>query len=191
MDQDLEIEGKKLEIVKYAFDRFYEGGFHATSMEATLGGSGISKRTLYKYFPSKEDLIQAVLQLYSEHVIDEMFGPVAGVEDPREQIVQFFDVNKISGRMLTRGCLGMKAAQEYAGKNDRIVEFGRYAGSRGEAKFLDLCRRANLEEPERVAKQLNVIFQGALVLSHTSGDPSAFISARDAAAAILEKAMKQ
>ena len=30
MSQDVEIEGKKLEIVKYAFDRFYEGGFHAT-----------------------------------------------------------------------------------------------------------------------------------------------------------------
>jgi hypothetical protein len=39
-----------------------------------------------------------------------------------------------------------------------------------------------------LAKQLNVIFQGALVLSHTSGEPSAFISAKDTAAAILEKA---
>ncbi|MBM7049292.1 TetR/AcrR family transcriptional regulator [Rhizobium lusitanum] len=95
-----------------------------------MGGSGISKRTLYKYFPSKEDLIEAVLQLYSEHVVDEMFGPVAAIEDPRERIVEFFDVNKIDGRMLTRGCLGMKAAQEYAGKNGRIAEFGQYASSR-------------------------------------------------------------
>jgi len=187
MDQDLEIEGKKLEIVKYAFDRFYEGGFHATTMEAALGGSGISKRTLYKYFPSKEDLIEAVLRLYGEHVVDEMFGPVAAIEDPREQIVEFFDVNKISGRMLTRGCLGMKAAQEYAGKNGRIVELGRYASSRGEAKFLELCKLAGFAEPERVAKQLNLIFQGALVLSHASGETSSFISARDTAAAILEK----
>ncbi len=188
MDQDLEIEGKKLEIVKNAFDRFYEGGFHATSMEAALGGTGISKRTLYKYFPSKEDLIEAVLRLYGEHVVDDLFGPVADIEDPRKQIVEFFDVNEIEGRMLTRGCLGMKAAQEYAGKNGRIVEFGRYASSRGEAKFLELCKLAGFAEPGRVAKQLNLLFQGALVLSHTSGETSAFISARDAAAAILEKA---
>ena len=188
MDQDLEIEGKKLEIVKNAFDRFYEDGFHATTMEAALGGTGISKRTLYKYFSSKEELIEAVLRLYGEHVVDDLFGPVASIEDPRKQIVEFFDVNKIEGRMLTRGCLGMKAAQEYAGKNGRIVEFGRYASSRGEAKFLELCRLANFVEPERVAKQLNLIFQGALVLSHTSGETSSFISARDTAAAILEKA---
>src|ERR1700747_930333 len=92
MEQGTEIEGKKLEIVKYAFDRFYEGGFHATGMEAALAGSGISKRTIYKYFPSKEDLIEAVLRLYSEAIVDELFGPVANISDPREQIVAFFDV---------------------------------------------------------------------------------------------------
>ena len=46
MGQKVEIEGKKLEIVKYAFDRFYEGGFHATGMEGALAGSGIFKRTI-------------------------------------------------------------------------------------------------------------------------------------------------
>ena len=111
MSEDVELEGKKLEIVKYAFGRFYESGFHATGMEAALAGSGISKRTLYKYFPSKEDLIEAVLALYSEAVVQQLFGPVAHISDPREQIIAFFDVRKVAGRMLTRGCLGVKAAQ--------------------------------------------------------------------------------
>src|SRR6201981_916000 len=92
MGENVEIEGKKLEIVKYAFDRFYEGGFHATGMEAALAGSGISKRTIYKYFPSKEDLIEAVLRLYGQVIVHELFGPVASIDDPREQIVAFFDV---------------------------------------------------------------------------------------------------
>jgi AcrR family transcriptional regulator len=188
MGQGVEIEGKKLEIVKYAFDRFYEGGFHATGMEAALAGSGISKRTIYKYFPSKEDLIQAVLQLYSEVIVHELFDPVESISDPREQIVAFFDVRRITGRMLTRGCLGMMAAQEYAGKHDGIVKLGINANSRGEAKFLELCKRAGFAEPARLAKQLNLILQGALVLSHTSGDTSPFLLAKDAASAVLEKA---
>lgn len=188
MGRDGENEGKRLEIVKYAFDRFYEGGFHATTMEAALAGSGISKRTIYKYFSSKEDLIEAVLRLYSEVVAHELFGPVENISDPREQIITFFDVNKIAGRMLTRGCLGIKAAQEYTGKHDGIVELGINANSRGEVKFLELCERAGFAEPERLAKQLNLILQGALVLSHTSGDTSPFLLARDAATAILEKA---
>lgn len=182
------IEGKKLEIVKYAFDRFYEAGFHATGMEGALAGSGISKRTLYKYFASKEDLIAAVLQLYSEGVVHELFDPVAHISNPREQIVAFFDVRKVTGRMLTRGCLGAKAAQEYVGKHKGIVELGIAASSRGETKFLELCRQAGFAKPQRLAKQLNLLLQGALALSHASGETSAFLLAKDAAAAILENA---
>jgi AcrR family transcriptional regulator len=189
MVKDIEIEGKKLEIVKYAFDRFYEGGFHATGMETALAGSGISKRTIYKYFPSKEDLIEAVLLLYSMVIVHELFDPVANINDPREQIVAFFDVRKTTGRVLTRGCLGMKAAQEYAGKHDRIVELGVNASSRGEAKFLELCERAGFQQPARLAKQLNLILQGALVLSHASGNTSPFLLAKDAASVLLEKAV--
>jgi AcrR family transcriptional regulator len=188
MGEDVEIESKRLEIVKYAFGRFYEGGFHATGMEAALAGSGISKRTIYKYFPSKEDLIEAVLQLYSEFIVHELFDPVANISDPREQILAFFDVRKTTGRMLTRGCLGMKAAQEYAGKHDGIVELGRIAASRAEVKFIELCKRAKFPEATRLAKELNVVFQGALVLSHVSGDTSAFLSAKPIVAGILEKA---
>ena len=188
MSEDVELEGKKLEIVKYAFGRFYESGFHATSMEGALAGSGISKRTLYKYFPSKEDLIEAVLTLYSEAVVQQLFGPVAHISDPREQIIAFFDVRKVAGRMLTRGCLGMKAAQEYAGKDADIVALGRCAASLGETKFLELCKQAGLAEPARVAKQLNLIFQGALSLSHTLGDTSPFMLAKDMASAVLDNA---
>jgi AcrR family transcriptional regulator len=188
MSEDAELEGKKLEIVKYAFDRFYESGFHATGMEAALAGSGISKRTIYKYFPSKQDLIEAVLRLYSDVVVHKLFGPVASISDPREQIVAFFDVRKITGRMLTRGCLGMKAAQEYAGKHQDIAALGRCAASLGEGKFLELCKQAGLAEPARVAKQLNLIFQGALSLSHATGDTSPFLLAKDLASAVLDKA---
>jgi|AraplaDrversion2_2_1032049.scaffolds.fasta_scaffold00453_32 AcrR family transcriptional regulator len=188
MGPGTEIEGKKLEIVKYAFDRFYDAGFHATGMEAALAGSGISKRTLYKYFPSKEDLIEAVLQLYSEGVVHELFGPVAHISDPRDQILEFFDVRKVTGRMLTRGCLGAKAAQEYAGKHERIVELGIAASSRGEVKFLELCKRAGFAKPQRLAKQLNLLLQGALALSHASGETSAFLLAKDVASVVLENA---
>src|SRR6202000_45328 len=186
MEPGTEIEGKKLEIVKYAFDRFYDAGFHATGMEAPLAGSVISKRTLYKYFPSKEDLIAAVLRLYGEGVVHELFDPVAHISDPREQIIQFFDVRKITGRMLTRGCLGTKAAQEYARKHEGIVELGIAASSRGEVKFLELCKRAGFAKPQRLAKQLNLLLQGALALSHASGETSAFMLAKDAASAVLE-----
>ena len=188
MSQDVEIEGKKLEIVKYALERFYESGFHATGMEAALAGSGISKRTIYKYFPSKEDLIEAVLQLYTDTIANDLFDPVAHIEDPREQILAFFDVRKTTGRLLTRGCLGMKAAQEFSGKHEAIVALGVHANLRGEVKFLELCKRAGFAEPTKVARQLNLILQGALVQSHATGNTAPFLMAKDMAEMLLDKA---
>jgi hypothetical protein len=133
-------------------------------------------------------LIEAVLRLYSEGVVHELFDPVAHISDPREQIIEFFDVRKVTGRVLTRGCLGTKAAQEYAGKHEGIVELGIAASSRGEVKFLELCKRAGFAKPQCLAKQLNLLLQGALALSHASGETSAFMLAKDVASAVLENA---
>ena len=40
-----------------------------------MADSGISKRTLYKYFSSKEELIEAVLDHYGECIVHEFFDP--------------------------------------------------------------------------------------------------------------------
>src|ERR1700742_1654565 len=104
---------KKLEIVNWAFDRFYEGGFHATDIDTAMAGSGISKRTLYKYFSSNEELIEAVLFHYGEFIVHELFGPVAAIKDPKKQIMAFFDIRKtMIDKTPARGCLGIKASQE-------------------------------------------------------------------------------
>lgn len=76
--------------------------------------------------------------------------------------------------MFTRGFLGMKAAQEYAGKHEGIVTLGKIAASRAEAKFIELCKHAEFSRSDTPGKELNVVFQGALVLPHVSGDTSAF-----------------
>lgn len=192
MARNPQAEDKKLEIVKWAFDRFYEGGFHATGIDTAIAGSGISKRTVYKYFPSKEELIEAVLVHYGELVMHELFDPVAAIKDPRKQIVAFFDVRKtMIDENPTRGCLGIKASQEYVGKHEGILALGRIAASRVEERFIELCRRAGFTQPVKLGKQINVLFQGALLLAHVSGDSSSFASAKAAVSTLLEKAAPQ
>jgi AcrR family transcriptional regulator len=192
MARNPQAEDKKLEIVKWAFDRFYEGGFHATGIDTAIAGSGISKRTVYRYFPSKEELIEAVLVHYGEFVMHELFDPVAAIRDPRKQIVAFFDVRKtMIDENPTRGCLGIKASQEYVGKHEGILALGRIAASKVEERFIELCRRAGFTQPVKLGKQINVLFQGALLLAHVSGDSSSFVSAKAAVSTLLEKAAPQ
>lgn len=190
MASDAKAEDKKAEIVKQAFERFYEGGFHATGIDSVMADSGISKRTLYKYFPSKEELIEAVLDYYTAWIMHELFDPVmAASDDPRRQIIAFFDIRKaMIDESPTRGCLGMKASQEYAGKHQGIAKLGKSAASQVEQRFAQMCAQAGFAEPLSLGKQLNVLFQGALLLSHVSGDSAPFVSAKEAVVALLDTA---
>ncbi len=158
MAQDTQVEGKKLEIVKQAFDRFYEGGFHATGVDTVMADSGISKRTLYKYFPSKEELIEAVLDYYGAGIVNELFDPVmAASDDPRERILAFFDIRKaMIDESPTRGCLGVKASREYVGKHEGIAALGKSAPLRVEQRFIEMCQQAGFcgaFEPRQTAQR--------------------------------------
>jgi AcrR family transcriptional regulator len=50
--------------VEAAFKLFTENGFYATGVDLIMHESKVSKRTMYVYFPTKNDLIVAVLEFY-------------------------------------------------------------------------------------------------------------------------------
>jgi len=190
MVKDAQAEDKRLQIVKWAFDRFYEGGFHATAIDAVMSDSGISKRTLYKYFSSKEELIEAVLDYYGAGIVRELFDPVmAASDDPRQQILAFFDIRKaMVDEHPVRGCLGIKASQEYVGKHADIAALGKNAAVEVERRFVAMCERAQFSQPAKLGKQINILFQGALLLSQVFGDSSPFVSAKAAVSSLLDQA---
>lgn len=65
-------EAKRDAIVQIAAEVFLEEGFEGTSMAQISARLGGSKRTLYGYFESKEDLFAAV----SLKAAEELFGPI-------------------------------------------------------------------------------------------------------------------
>ena len=53
----------KLKIINYAQDRFFKEGFYKITMDEISKELGMSKSTLYKYFPSKIELLDVSIQL--------------------------------------------------------------------------------------------------------------------------------
>ncbi len=171
---------KRQEIIDQAYQIFYDGGFHATGVDRLMADSGISKRTLYKYFPSKEHLIEAVLEHYAGTVESRLFAPaIARSNDPREQILALFDIRRDSMDSSDyRGCLAMKAALEFKGKHAGIEANGKTSSHYIEGKFIELCRKAGLADAEEVGRQVNLIFQGAVLTSQARGDTEVFDAAK-------------
>ncbi|MFT4073908.1 MAG: TetR/AcrR family transcriptional regulator [Asticcacaulis sp.] len=177
---------KKQEIIAQAYDAFYDGGFHATGIDTVMANSGISKRTLYKYFPSKEDLIEAVLDQYGEDTDTFLFRPaLARSDDPGEQILALFDVRREMMETSCRGCLAMKAGQEYIGKHEGIAARGRAASTYVEGRFIALCEQAGCRNPQDTGRQIGLLFQGAALTAQMQQDPSVFDIAKKAAHILL------
>jgi len=171
---------KKQEILDQAQRLFWCGGFHATGVDAVMADTGISKRTLYKYFPSKEHLIEAVLDQYGGAVDDALFAPAfARSTDPREQILAIFDVRR---EMMEcgnfQGCLAMKAGMEYVGKHAGIEARSRESSVYVEKRFIDLCRTAGLKDAEAVGRQINLLFQGAVMTAQMRRETDVFDAAK-------------
>ncbi len=180
--------GKRQEIIDQAYKLFYDGGFHATGVDAVMAGTGISKRTLYKYFPSKEHLIEAVLEHYGSGVEASLFGPaLARSDDPRRQILAIFDVRRElmeSSRCL--GCLAMKAAQEYRGRHAGIEETGRRSSQMIEDRLEALCAKAGLARARETARQIALVLQGAVLTSQMRGDTEVFPDAKAVVQKLLD-----
>jgi AcrR family transcriptional regulator len=53
-------------LIEAGLQLFYGEGFHATGIDAVIAETGVAKKTLYKHFKSKEDLILAVMRRRDE-----------------------------------------------------------------------------------------------------------------------------
>ena len=79
---------KREAILRGAFDEFCENGFLAASMDRISKRAGASKRTVYRYFESKEVLFQALMVRQWTIIADNLTVSYQPGVDVREQLVE-------------------------------------------------------------------------------------------------------
>lgn len=78
---------KRREIIRVAAQTFQELGYERTSMLTIAERMSGSKQTLYNYFPSKEDLLRAVLEVDVTEVVEEALATFSAEKDLRKAFV--------------------------------------------------------------------------------------------------------
>jgi AcrR family transcriptional regulator len=172
----------KARILETADKLFYLRGIRAVGVDTIAAEIGISKRTLYNHFPSKDELIAAYLAGRFVQVPPSDKPPV-------EQILGTFDrLERGFASKGFRGCPFVNAVAEL-GTEDRSVK--KIAVAFKESRriwFRDLLRRLNVADPEGLATQLTLLVDGSIAQDLVRDDPSMARAAKQAARVLLRNA---
>ncbi len=79
---------KREAIIQAAIAEFRANGFEVTSMDKIAATAGVSKRTVYNHFPSKEELFAEILNQLWARISAEMRAPYCADKPLREQLRQ-------------------------------------------------------------------------------------------------------
>ena len=96
-------------IIDTAYHLFYQGGFIRTGVDAISSAAGVTKRTLYQHFESKDALIEAVLERQHQMAlarIRQWADRITG--KPDQMVMTLFDkLAKWAGETQWQGCSGI------------------------------------------------------------------------------------
>jgi len=82
---------KRAAILDAAVAEFRDSGYEATSMDRIAASAGVSKRTVYNHFPSKEALFTRILEEMWERGADGLDLPYRGDQPLRPQLLELVE----------------------------------------------------------------------------------------------------
>jgi len=86
-------DARPAELLEAALTLFVEKGFATTRSEEVAKAAGVSKGTLYLYFPSKEELLKAVIQHFLGTEIEAGIQEAAAADGPTAEVMEQLLVN--------------------------------------------------------------------------------------------------
>jgi AcrR family transcriptional regulator len=161
-------------------------GIRATGIDRLLEQAGVAKMSLYKHFASKDELVVAALERKDQTFRAVFRATVDSRRDPRARLLAIFDaLERWFGRSDFRGCLFLNAAAELPASecSARRVVAGHKAWVLDQ--FRALSREAAAADPEALAPQLMILFEGAIARAYVTSDATVARDARRAAEALL------
>lgn len=150
-------------ILATARELFYLEGIRAVGVDTIVRRSGVTKMTLYRYFPSKDELIVAYIE---ESIADfwQWFESVVGrhAGNPRRQLEEYFDAlgERVSGRQV-RGCASLNVKTEFSDPEHPARKVVARHKEELRRRLRVMLGEAGARQPEALADALLLLINGA------------------------------
>ncbi len=178
-------------ILEVASALFYERGIHAVGVDTIAAESGVTKRTLYDRFGSKDGLVLAYLAERDRRWRDRVVGALdAAPPDPVSRVDAVFAVLAAWTADTVRGCSFVNATAEFPDPDHPVRALIREEKQWLRERFLDVLAGGGVSDAPSLAATLLLLHEGAFVVLSAGQDPDAVPAARRAARALVEDAVR-
>lgn len=175
-------------ILQTASDLFYQKGIQHVGINEVIANSAVAKRTFYKHFPSKDQLILEVM-LYREKQWLQWFE--SSVEQrgktAKEKLLATFDVlGEWYAQPDFRGCPFINAVLELANANHPAHHVSVTLREAIRTHIMKLATEAGVGKPEAFSQQYLLLIGGASLMATIEGTPTGADYARQALSVLID-----
>jgi len=149
---------------------FYQHGYRAIGVDTIAAESGIGKMTLYRHYPSKDDLIVAFLRQSNEDFWDYFEKSAQDAPTAREKLIAFFQA--LQAYVVSPACYGcpfLNVATEYPETDYAGHQVALEHKQAVRARFNQLAQQAGVRQPKALANALFLLMDGAYMAARMFG----------------------
>jgi AcrR family transcriptional regulator len=146
---------------------FYERGVRAVGVDLVVQEAAVAKTSLYRYFPTKDDLIVAFLER-EDFEFWAQWDSIAKLfpDDPAGALdAHMCWIAERLARSNYRGCPQINVAAEFAEQDHPARQVSQRHMRALRSRLQDIAKRLNVPKPKQLAAQLAVLVNGAFVSS--------------------------
>jgi AcrR family transcriptional regulator len=179
-------------IITAASKLFYDGGIRSVSMDAVAEKAGVTKRTLYYHFKSKDDLVAAYLRGRDQpnlHLFEQWFANSEGGL-PEKIRGMFVKLAQSARHPKWKGCGFLRTAAELANMPGHpALKVGAAHKKKFENWMRMLFEGEGVETALPLARQIMLLMDGSFAVTLLHRDPSYMETAGDAAYLLIKSTL--
>jgi AcrR family transcriptional regulator len=173
-----------------ANELFYAEGVQTVGIDRVIEHAGVAKASLYNTFGSKENLVRAYLKSRHDTTVARLRETVERCDDPRQRLLAVFDVQaELFAQPGFHGCAFVTASAE-APQGGLIEQATNEYRDEIRHLFTELAGDAGVDHPAELARQLQLLFDGAGLAARMDRNPHVAAAARAAAEVLLGAATR-
>jgi AcrR family transcriptional regulator len=180
-------------IISAASKLFYGEGIRAVSVDAVAEKAGLTKRTLYYHFRSKDDLVAAYLEMRDQPnlaLFKRWFDEADGEVSAKVQAI-FTHLARNASHPKWKGCGFLRTSAELANlPGHPAIRIGAAHKKKFEAWLRTMFEEAGIASAAPLARQTLLLLDGCFAVVQLHRDPSYMETAGEAASSLVEMALR-